>query len=288
MIIVTGGTGKLGRAIVEDLLRRVPADRVGVSVRDPRRAQDLEARGVRVRQGDFADAVALRRAFEGASQVLLISSGRLGEEAVRLHRNVVDAARDAGTRRVVYTSHMAASLDSLFPPMWTHAATEAMLRESELAFTALRNGFYGDSTRFLMGDAFRTGEVNAPQDGPVSWTTHADLAGAAAAVLTGEQGRFEGPTPPLLAPEALDLAQLGAQLAELTGRPSRRVVVPDAEYRAGLVARGLPPERIETMLGLFAAARRGEFAATDPTLGELLGRAPETMRGVLARQLAEV
>ena len=287
MIVVTGGTGQLGRAIVENLLRRVPPNRVGVSVRDPDRARDLEARGVRVHQGDFADPAALRRAFEGASQVLLVSSGQQGQPGVHLHRNVVDAARDAGAGRVVYTSHMAASPDSLFPPMWTHAATEAMLCESGLAFTALRNGFYSDSTRFLMGDAFRTGEVCAPQDGPVSWTTHADLAEVAAAVLTGAEGRFEGHTPPLLAPEALDLTQLGEQLAGLTGRPSRRVVVPDAEYRAGLVARGVPPERIESMLGLFAAARRGEFAATDPTLGELLGRAPETMRGVLARQLAE-
>lgn len=286
MIVVTGATGKLGRLIVEELLRRVPAGRVGVSVRDPGRAQDLEARGVRVRSGDFADVAALRRAFEGASQVLLVSSGTLGEEGVRLHRNVVDAARDAGAGRVVYTSHMAASPDSLFPPMWTHAATEAMLGESGLAFTALRNGFYADSARFLMGDAFRTGEVRAPQDGPVSWTTHADLAGAAAAVLA-EEGRFDGPTPPLVAPEALDLAQLGEQLAELTGRASRRVVVPQDTFRAELTSRGLPAERVAVTLGLFAAAYRGEFAGTDPTLAALLGRAPEPMRAVLARQVSE-
>ncbi|KQR31796.1 NAD(P)H-binding protein [Deinococcus sp. Leaf326] len=285
MIIVTGATGRLGRLIVEELLRRVPAERVGVSVRDPGRAQDLEARGVRVQPGDFADVDALSRAFGGASQVLLMSSGQLGDEGVRLHGNVAEAARQAGAGRVVYTSHMAASPDSLFPPMWTHAATEAMLAASGLAFTALRNGFYADSARFLMGDAFRTGEVRAPQDGPVSWTTHADLAGAAAAVLTGE-AQFDGPTPPLVNPEALDLAQLADLLAESTGRAGRRAVVPEADFAAELGARGLSPERAAVTLGLFAAAHRGEFASPDPTLGTLLGRAPESMRAVLARQLA--
>lgn len=55
MIIVTGGTGLLGSQIVEQLLKRVPADRVGISVRDPDRATGWAERGIRVRRGDFTD-----------------------------------------------------------------------------------------------------------------------------------------------------------------------------------------------------------------------------------------
>ncbi len=51
MTVVTGATGQLGAQIVERLLERVRADQVGVSVRDPDRAADLAARGVRVRRG---------------------------------------------------------------------------------------------------------------------------------------------------------------------------------------------------------------------------------------------
>ncbi|MGV9899573.1 NmrA family NAD(P)-binding protein, partial [Streptomyces tendae] len=67
MIIVTGATGQLGRRIVEHLLTRVPAEQVGVSVRDPGspRARTFADRGVRVRRGDFADAGSLAHAFEG-------------------------------------------------------------------------------------------------------------------------------------------------------------------------------------------------------------------------------
>ena len=39
MIIVTGATGKLGRSIVEQLAKLVPASQVGASVRDPEKAQ---------------------------------------------------------------------------------------------------------------------------------------------------------------------------------------------------------------------------------------------------------
>ena len=68
MFIVTGATGRLGSQIVDRLLERVPADSVGVSVRDVDNAAALAARGVRVRAGDFTDPSTLAHAFEGAEQ----------------------------------------------------------------------------------------------------------------------------------------------------------------------------------------------------------------------------
>ena len=274
MIVVTGATGLLGGAVVERLLGKMPATEIGVSVRDPVRATALADRGVRVRRGDYDDAASLAHAFEGAEQLLLVSAAATGEPALRQHATAIDAARAAGVRRIVYTSHMGANPASAFAPMPDHAATEALLEASGLAFTALRNGFYASSGRMLLGQAFETGELAAPADGPVSWTAHDDLAEAAAIVLTDE-GRFEGPTPPLTGSAALDLAALAA---EVLGRPIRRTVLTDAQYREAL-----PEPVAEMLLGLFAASRAGEFAAVDPTLGELLGRPPLTVRDVLAK-----
>ena len=245
-----------------------------MSVRDPAKATALADRGVRVRRGDYDDAASLAHAFEGAEQLLLVSAAATGEPALRRHRTAIDAARAVGVRRIVYTSHMGANPASAFAPMPDHAATEALLEASGLAFTALRNGFYTSSGGMLLGQALETGELAAPADGPVSWTAHDDLAEAAAIVLTDE-GRFEGPTPPLTGSAALDLAALAA---EILGRPIRRTVLTDAQYREAL------PEHVaEMLLGLFAASRAGEFAAVDPTLGELLGRPPLTVRDVLAK-----
>ena len=286
MIVVTGATGQLGRAIVLQLLKRIPASQIGASVRAPEEAADLEGLGVRVRRGDFGEPDTLPQAFEGATQLLMVSSNAAaqGGDTLGQHRAAISAARAAGVKRVVYTSHMAASPTSAFPPMLHHAATEGMLRESGLAWTALRNGFYAQSGLLLMGDALQTGMLDAPADGKVSWTAHADLAEAAAILLAGEP-RFDGPTPPLTAAVALDLADLAAIAAELLGRPVQRKVIEDEELRALLAARGAPDSVATIALGLYTASRKGEFSAVDGTLGELLGRRPIDMRTLLAKKV---
>ncbi|GAA5117173.1 NmrA family NAD(P)-binding protein [Pseudonocardia adelaidensis] len=285
MIVITGGTGELGSRIVARLLERVPADRVGVSVRDPGRAGDLAARGVRVRRGDFTDPESLTEAFEGATQVLVISTNQSGEAALAQHVTAVDAAREAGAKRILYTSHQGAAEDSLFAPMPDHAATERHLAAAGVPYTALRNGFYASTVRLLLGRALETGELVAPADGPVSWTAHADLAEAAAIVLADE-GRFDGPTPPLTAPDALDLRDVAGILTELTGRTVRRVVADDDEWRATLVGHGVPEDRASMLLGMFRAARRGEFAAAGPALERLLGRPATPVRALLEGAVA--
>ena len=136
MIVVTGATGRLGSQIIEHLLERIPAEQVGVSVRETAKAAGLAERGVRVRHGDFADPATL----EAASQVLIVSVDALGELAVAQHRAAVDAAQRAGAQRILYTSHQAASPASLFEPARDHAATEAHLAASAAASTALRDG----------------------------------------------------------------------------------------------------------------------------------------------------
>lgn len=286
MIIVTGATGKLGQAIVERLLKKLPSDQVGVSVRDPEKAHVLKEQGVRVRKGDFGDRESLRHAFEGASQVLIISSNSAGESAVQYHRNAIEAAKAAGARRVLYTSHMGVNPASAFAPMRDHAATEEILKTSGIAFTSLRNGFYSDSGFMLMGDALKTGKILAPEDGLVSWTTHADLAEAAVIALT-DDSRLNGFTPPLTASEALDLDAIAEVASKLTGRENTRVTVTDEEFRSTMISRGTPEMWADMFLGLYAASRKGEFAAVDPTLESLLGRPPMSMQDFIESRLSK-
>ncbi len=284
MYIITGATGQLGGAIVEQLLTRVPAAQIGVSVREPQKAQQLADRGVRVRQGDYNDPTSLAHAFAGASQVLIISANSLGAAGIQLNRTAIDAAKQAGARRILYTSHMGASPTSRFGAMHNHAATEIALQQSGVPFTALHNGFYASSVLAMLGNAVQTGELLAPEDGPVSWTTHADLAEVAAIALNGEV--LDGVTPALTAAEALDLTDVAAIVSELAQRPIRRIVVPDDRHRDALVARGVPEVYAQFTIGLFEASRRGEFSQVDPTLAHLLGRPPLRLQEILKSAIA--
>jgi NAD(P)H dehydrogenase (quinone) len=286
MIIVTGATGRLGRGIVERLLDHVPADTVGVSVRDPEQAGALAARGVRVRAGDFTDPDTLDHAFEAADQVLVVSASIRGPHAAGANQAAIDAAVRSGASRVLYTSHQAASPDSLFDPGRQHAATQKYLAEQNIAYTALRHGFYASTFEYYVPAALRTGELRLPQDGPASWTAHADLAEADVIALT-RPGAFDGVTPPLTASELLDFSDVASILRELTGRAITRVVVDDDDWKAEMIAHGMPAGAAEFTLGMFRAARAGEFAVTDPALEHLLGRPAIPVRAVLENLVRE-
>lgn len=233
MIVVTGATGQLGRAIVENLLARTSAAGIAVSVREPEKAQDLASKGVRVRKGDFGGAASLREAFEGATQVLMVSSNAraYGGDPIAQHRTAIDAAKAAGVKRILYTSQISASPTSAFSPGLDHAKTEVMLGESGVAFTSLRNGFYASHAAGVVANAIKKGGLVVPENGKLSWTAHADLAEAAAVILLSE-GRFEGATPPLTGAEALDFKDVAVLASELAGREIKYSTICDDDFIA--------------------------------------------------------
>jgi NAD(P)H dehydrogenase (quinone) len=288
MIIVTGANGKLGRTVVEHLLKYVPAEQIGVSVRDPNQAQALQEHGIRVRQGDFDDADRLYNAFEGASQVVIVSSGILGEseipDGIRRHQTAIDAAKKAGASRILYTSHIGASPTSPFAPMIHHAATEELLKASGIAYTSLRNGYYAASALLLVGGALNTGELIAPEDGPVAWTAHSDLAEATAAILGGQ--KLVAMMPNLTGSEAIDMEGVATIASEILGRTIRRIVVSDEEFRDRMISQGVPEESVNMRMGMFLASRRGDFAQVDPALTKLIGRPPRSLKEVLTSAIA--
>lgn len=281
MLVITGATGALNGATVDHLLERVPAEDIAVAVRDVTKAQRFARRGVAVRHGDYADPASLPGAFEGADQLLLVSSSDPGADAVSLHRTAIDAAVAAGVGRILYTSHQGADPDSPFRPARDHAATEQLLAESGVAWTALRNGFYAHSLTWLLGPWRESGAIAVPGDGPVSWTAREDAAEAAAAVLASN-GAYEGPMT-LTASAAPTFAQIAAIVSELTGRTVECVVMEEDAWVADQVARGAQEFMARFSLGVYQAAQRGFFAGVDPLLGKLLGREPRTVRDLLSQ-----
>ncbi len=281
MIVITGATGALNGATVHHLLQRMPASSVAVAVRDPARAQRFADLGVAVRRGDYADPGTLLGAFEGADQLLLVSTSDPGADAVSLHRAAIDAAVAVGVGRILYTSHQGAAPASPFGPARDHAATERLLADSGVAWTSLRNGFYAHSLEWLAGPWRETGVITVPADGPVSWTAREDSAEAAAVILASDGG-YDGPVT-LTAGSAPTFQDLAVIASEVTGRDVERVLVDRDEWLAAQVAAGRPELVARFTLGMYEAAREGYFAGVDPLLGVLLGRAPRTVRDLLAQ-----
>ncbi|WP_198663094.1 SDR family oxidoreductase [Cohaesibacter intestini] len=285
ILVVTGASGKLGGLVVEALLRLVPAEQIGVSVRDPAKLSHLAARGVRVRKGDYNDADSLRSAWEGAERVLLVSSNAAasGGNALAQHETAIAVAKELGVKRLLYTSQVSSNSQSHFPPGRDHAATEAMLAHSGLAWTALRHGFYADSAISMHASGLESSRLIGPEDGKVSWTTHQDLAEVDALFLSGRE-THEGPTPPLTGSEALDMGDLARLAGKIFGRTIERSVISESTMVENARRHGLPESVISVMTGYYRAAREGEFAMIDPTLKRLLGREPQRIKEILTRK----
>lgn len=103
-ILVTGATGKLGTKVVETLLKSIPASQLAVSVRNPEKAEGLQARGVEVRHGDFDRPETLDSAFAGIDRLLIISTDGDNETRIRQHTNAIAAAQRAQVGFIAYTS----------------------------------------------------------------------------------------------------------------------------------------------------------------------------------------
>ncbi|MDF2797264.1 MAG: family NAD(P)-dependent oxidoreductase [Devosia sp.] len=286
MLVITGASGQLGRKITENLLQHVPAEGIALSVRDPSKALNFRAAGIRVRQGDYEDAASLRHAWEGADRLLLVSSNAaaIGGDPMMQHATAIAVARDLGVQRIFYTSQIASSSTSHFPPARTHAATEALLAQSGVPWTALRHGFYADSALAMNALGFANGVLAAPLDGKVSWTTHDDLAAADAMLLASSEA-IEGPTAPLTGLEALDLDDIAKLAQDILDKPVIREILEDGAMLENAQSTGVPPDRIAILMGYYKAARLGEFASVDPTLSRLIGHPPQSMHDFMVEQL---
>ncbi|RYZ81910.1 MAG: SDR family NAD(P)-dependent oxidoreductase, partial [Proteobacteria bacterium] len=189
-----------------------------------------------------------------------------------------------GAKHLFYTSHMGASSTSAFPPMISHAAAESYLQASGVPSTALRNGFYAESMMMYLQEALQTGELNLPEDGPVAWTTHEDLAEATAKLMLSE--RSVETAIKLTSAEALNFKDIAALASEITGKSIVRNTISDAKFIENLEARGVPSFAIPIAMGLFLASRNGEFSSTeDSTLAHLLGRKPLSVLEFLNKKI---
>lgn len=284
MIVVTGATGNFGRQVVDGLLEKLPADRVGVSTRNPDKAEDLKQRGVRVCKADFAEPATLEAAFDGAEQVLIVSGTAMGAEGVQQHGHAIQAAKAVGARRILYTSHQGNGPDSLFiPTRENHAPTDALLAACGVPYVSLQNGFYAESALYQLKGIRESGTLALPQDGPVSWTARADLAAAAVAVLLEPKLLPDGLSPALTGSETLDFSELAQLASGILKRPVEREIVDDGTYQKNLIEHGMPAVYAGLLLSLYTAARAGEFAVVDTTLERLIGRKPTSMRVVLEK-----
>ncbi len=269
MIAITAATGHLGRHVINQLLAKLPASQVIAVVRNPAKAADIAARGVTMRQASYTDPAGLQRAFAGVEKLLLISGNEMGQRSAQ-HRNVVEAAKLAGVKLLVYTSLLRADTSPLnLGP--EHAETEVAIKASGIPFIILRNGWYtenytGSIKPALANNAF----VGSAGNGRIASAARADYAAAAVAALTG--AAKVGHTYELAGDTAYTLADLAAEISRQTGKSIPYVNLPESAYADILLKAGLPRPYAHGIASWDVGASQGALYDDGHQLSSLIGR----------------
>ncbi|AMR28279.1 hypothetical protein A0257_15085 [Hymenobacter psoromatis] len=282
MLAITGATGQLGHATIQALLPQVAAQEIVAVVRDPQKATALPPLGVQVRQGDYNDPASLVAAFQGVDTVLLVSTSETETELrIRQHRQAIDAAQQAGVRRLVYTSIVNPSSASKFEASPGHLATEEHLRASGLNYTIFRNTLYFDILPMLVGqEAVPSGRFYfAAGEGRVSYALRDEIGQALANVLTTTG--HDNQTYDIAPGPAYSFQDVARTLSETGGQPVEYVAISGADMAAGMRQHQVPEPLIELLGGMAGAMKDGEFDLASPTFERLLGRRPTDLKAYL-------
>ncbi|HXW06387.1 MAG TPA: SDR family oxidoreductase [Vicinamibacterales bacterium] len=191
LVLVAGGTGVLGQAIVRRLLEA--GRRVRVMTRTPSRARALAARGVEVVRADLRDRTSLEAACTGATHVITTANAFAGGKAEPVsavdeagNRNLIEVARAARVRQFVFTSAR------LLPPFLAidyfaaKLATEGYLRASGLPYTILRPTAFMETWARMLGEPVVLGRkvtIFGPGTLPINFVAVDDVAVVAVMTL---------------------------------------------------------------------------------------------------------
>ena len=268
-LLVTGATGKLGSKIVNVLLAKVPADQLAVSVRNPEKAEDLRAKGVDVRHGDFDQPETLAAAFKGIDRLLIISADGDTETRIRQHNNAVNAAKNAGVSFIAYTSIANAQKSTNFLAE-VHKATEIAIQKTGIPYSFLRNNWYLENElSTIQGVQSGAPWVTSAGSGKVGWALQQDYAEAAAEVLAGEGHEntiYE------LSGKPLSQEEIAAAVSQVIGKEVPVQHVDDSKYAEIMTQAGIPDFVVPMLVAIQKDIREGTLDIESNDFEKLLGR----------------
>ncbi len=282
MIAITGATGQLGRLVIEQLLKSVPASQIIAVVRSPEKAKDLAELGVEIRRGDYSQPDTLPAAFAGVEKLLLISSSEIGQRIAQ-HSAAIAAAKAANVKLLAYTSLLHADSSPLGLAV-EHVATENALRDSGLPVVVLRNGWYTENYAASIAPALaHNAFIGSVGEGRISSAARVDYAAAAAAVL--QLDNQAGKVYELAGDDSYSLAEFSAEIARQSGKKVDYVNLPQAEFAKALVGAGLPEGFAQLLADSDAGAEKGGLFDDSHQLRQLIGHATTPYAEVIKASL---
>jgi len=276
---ITGASGKLGQLVVSKLKDRVSAQDIVALVRTP---EKVKALGIEARAFDYNQPNQLAGALKGIDKLLLISGNEIGKRDIQ-HAAVINAAKEAGVKHIVYTSLLKADNSTLVLAP-EHLDTERAIKESGLSYTILRNGWYNENYTESAKDTVALGTLyGSSSDGKISSASREDFAEAAAVVLSEEL--HTNKTYELSGDLAFTMEDYAAEISKLAGKEVPYVNISEEAFAKALEQAGLPEPVAAFYAGTHTATLNGDLYDDGKQLSQLIGRPTTTIAQSLAKVL---
>jgi uncharacterized protein YbjT (DUF2867 family) len=285
MILVVGSTGMLGGRITRRLLEK--GRDVRILVRPASNYAGLVEAGATPVVGDLKDPASVRRAVEGVDSVITTanSAQRGGDDNVETvdrdgNATLIDAARDAGVKRFIFTSGLGSTPDSPIPFVAAKGATEQRLRGSGMTYTILAATPYIEVWvgMVVLAPMFEGREVGYIGDGTQRHSMIAidDVASFAVSALDHPDAR--NAYIPIAGPAPFSWRDAVASVERASGRKLQQRGIPPGEHVPGLpdAVQGLVTLLGTTEILVDAAETARRFGVRQTTLDDVIDR---TMAG---------
>lgn len=269
--LIATAAGKVGKHIASNMI--AVGDKPRLYVRDPVKIKGIFPEGkYEVAEGDLYDAEAIRTAMEGVDAVFFPGLDSLAAD-LSYTDHIINAAVDAGAKRVVFLSAFMADSNSDSPFVKMMGTLEDKVKASGLGYTILGAEWFMDNFfGYVSG-----GELNMPfGKGQNSFIATDDIGAVAAEVLKGNEHVNRSYI--LTGPETLDHHQVVAMIAEVVGKPCSYNALTVEQFREKTEAGGWESWMTELYVDITKFMRDGMVAGTSSDVETILGRPPMSLR----------
>lgn len=265
MILVTGGTGTVGREVVKEL------GAAGARFRMLVGSRDKAPSGVEAIIGDLGQPATLRDALAGVDTLFLLTN--VTPDLAGIHKGAVDAAKAAGVRRVVRLTVPDPEKNAPIAFARWHAEADDYVRASGLAWTLVCPAYFSQNFLRSAGTIRSRGVFfGAMKDGLAAFVDARDVAAVVAGVLTegGHDGASLLVTGPALHTQSEGAAVIGKEI----GEPVKYVDLAPEQLEAGVISAGVPAWMAKDAVAMHVAFSKGIGAHLSPVVREITGRPP--------------
>lgn len=284
MVLITGSTGHLGKAVIGNLLKSgMPSKNIAGFARNREKAGSLKELGIGIRMGNYDDQASLEKAFKDLEGLLFISGSEV-EKRDKQHDNIINAAVKMKVPHIIYTSFERKNDETNSPVGFitrTHIQTERKIRETGIPYTFLRNALYAEGLPMLLGEKVRENGIYLPAgNGRVPFASIADLAEATANVVSGTGHKNKSYHTVNI--HQYSFYEIASILSEITGKNIKYFCPSHEEFTETMKKSGVPENVISAVLAWGEGIKQGYFESEHSDLEMLLGRKPTDLKTILS------